>query len=156
MQNTVMPRSPRIEPSEFPVVSKWPLRHPDRMQRCSLPTPDDVKVSIMLEEIGLPYEPPLVDFAKSDQGSPEFRSLNPNAKIPATIDPDGPGGAPLCLFESDAILVYRADKIGKLLAPAGAARYETRVARGISLTNRCSGSDPLAQNGITPCRRRPR
>ncbi len=120
-----MPKSHRIEPSEFPVVRKWPPRHPDRLQLYSLPTPNGVKVSIMLEEIGLPYEPQLVDFAKNDQGSPEFRSLNPNAKIPAILDPDGPGGAPLCLFESGAILVYLADKTGKLLAPAGAARYET-------------------------------
>lgn len=120
-----MPKSHRIEPSEFPIVRKWPPRHPDRLQLYSLPTPNGVKVSIMLEEIGLPYEPQLVDFAKNDQGSPEFRSLNPNAKIPAILDPDGPGGAPLCLFESGAILVYLADKTGKFLAPAGAARYET-------------------------------
>ena len=120
-----MPKPNRIEPSEFPVVGKWPPRHPDRLQLYSLPTPNGVKVSIMLEEIGLPYEPQLVDFAKNDQGSPEFRSLNPNAKIPAILDPDGPGGAPFGLFESGAILVYLADKTGKLLAPAGAARYET-------------------------------
>ena len=120
-----MPKPHRIEPSEFPIVRKWPPRHPDRLQLYSLPTPNGVKVSIMLEEIGLPYEPQLVDFAKNDQGSPEFRSLNPNAKIPAILDPDGPGGAPFGLFESGAILVYLADKTGKLLAPAGAARYET-------------------------------
>ncbi|OYV50487.1 MAG: glutathione S-transferase [Burkholderiales bacterium 21-58-4] len=120
-----MPKPHRIEPSEFPVARKWPPRHPDRLQLYSQPTPNGVKVSIMLEEIGLPYEPQLVDFAKNDQGSPEFRSLNPNAKIPAILDPDGPGGAPFGLFESGAILVYLADKTGQLLAPAGAARYET-------------------------------
>jgi len=120
-----MPKPHRIESSEFPVARKWPPRHPDRLQLYSQPTPNGVKVSIMLEEIGLPYEPQLVDFAKNDQGSPEFRSLNPNAKIPAILDPDGPGGAPFGLFESGAILVYLADKTGQLLAPAGAARFET-------------------------------
>lgn len=120
-----MPKPHRIEPSEFSVVGKWPPRPPDRLQLYSLPTPNGVKVSIMLEEIGLPYEPQLVGFAKNDQGSPEFRSLNPNAKIPGILDPGGPRGAPFGLFESGAILVYLADKTGKLLAQAGAARYET-------------------------------
>ena len=111
--------------SVFPITKRWPAAHPDRLQLYSLPTPNGVKVSIMLEEIGLPYEPHLVDFARNDQLTPEFRSLNPNGKIPAIIDPDGPGGRPLGLFESGAILVYLADKTGKL-APADAAhRYET-------------------------------
>src|ERR1700753_164714 len=86
--------------TEFPINAKWPAEHPDRIQLYSLPTPNGVKVSIALEELGLPYEPHLVDFAKNDQMSPEFLSLNPNNKIPAIIDPDGPGGAPLALFES--------------------------------------------------------
>jgi GST-like protein len=111
--------------SAFPITKRWPAAHPDRLQLYSLPTPNGVKVSIMLEEIGLPYEPHLVDFAKNDQLTPEFRSLNPNGKIPAIIDPNGPGGRPLGLFESGAILVYLADKTGTL-APADAARrYET-------------------------------
>lgn len=111
--------------SEFPVTAKWPARHPDRLQLYSLPTPNGVKVSIMLEEIGLPYEPHLVQFENNDQNSPEFLSLNPNGKIPAIIDPDGPGGKALPLFESGAILVYLAEKTGKLIPVSTAARYET-------------------------------
>jgi GST-like protein len=109
---------------DFPVTRKWPAQHPDRIQLYSLPTPNGVKVSIALEELELPYEPHLVSFEKNDQMSSEFLSLNPNNKIPAIIDPDGPGGAPLPLFESGAILVYLAEKTGRLL-PSGAARYET-------------------------------
>ncbi len=108
----------------FPVTSKWPAQHPDRIQLYSLPTPNGVKVSIALEELGLAYEPHLVSFEKNDQVSPEFLSLNPNNKIPAILDPNGPDGKPLALFESGAILVYLADK-AKRLMPAGAARYET-------------------------------
>ena len=111
--------------SGFPVTKKWPPRHPERLQLYSLPTPNGVKVSIMLEEIGLPYEPHLVDFDTNDQASPEFRSLNPYGKIPAIIDPAGPGGEPLPLFESGAILVYLAEKSGEFLPRAPAARYET-------------------------------
>jgi GST-like protein len=111
--------------SAFPITKRWPAAHPDRLQLYSLPTPNGVKVSIMLEEIGLPYEPHLVDFGKNDQQTPEFRSLNPNGKIPAIIDPDGPGGKPLGLFESGAILVYLADKTGKLAPADPARRYET-------------------------------
>ena len=99
----------------FPITAKWPARHPDRIQLYSLPTPNGVKVSIMLEETGLPYEPHLVRFETNDQSSPEFLSLNPNGKIPAIIDPNGPGGAPLPLFESGAILVYLADKAGAFM-----------------------------------------
>ncbi len=99
----------------FPITRKWPPRHADRLQLYSLPTPNGVKVSIMLEETGLPYEPHLVSFDAKDQLSPEFLSLNPNNKIPAIIDPDGPGGRPLPLFESGAILIYLAEKTGCFL-----------------------------------------
>ena len=109
----------------FPITSRWPAQYPDRLQLYSLPTPNGVKVSIMLEEIGLPYEPHLVDFNKDDQKTPEFLSLNPNGKIPAIIDPNGPGGAPLALWESGAILLYLAEKTGKLLPADAARRYET-------------------------------
>jgi GSH-dependent disulfide-bond oxidoreductase len=108
--------------SVFPITKKWPARHPDRLQLYSLPTPNGVKVSIMLEEIGLPYEPHLVSFDSKDQTSPEFLSLNPNNKIPAIIDPDGPGGKPLALFESGAILIYLAEKSGQCMPQDHAAR----------------------------------
>ena len=111
--------------SAFAITHKWPARHPERLQLYSLPTPNGVKVSVMLEEVGLPYEPHTVNFDTDDQKSPAFLSLNPNNKIPAILDPDGPGGAPLALFESGAILVYLADKTGQLLPASGAARYET-------------------------------
>ncbi len=110
--------------SAFRVNRKWPAAHPDRLQLYSVPTPNGVKVSIMLEEIGLPYEAHRIPFGADGTRSPEFLALNPNGKIPAIVDPDGPGGKPLGLFESGAILVYLAEKTGKLL-PAGAARYET-------------------------------
>src|SRR5262245_14306513 len=96
--------------SDFPITKRWPAEYPDRLQLYSLPTPNGVKVSIMLEEIGLAYEPHLVDFNKGDQKTPEFLSLNPNGKIPAIIDPNGPGGKPLPLFEYGAILQYLAEK----------------------------------------------
>ncbi|MDO9404623.1 MAG: glutathione S-transferase N-terminal domain-containing protein [Polaromonas sp.] len=111
--------------SAFPVTGKWPAQHPDRIQLYSLPTPNGVKVSIMLEETGLPYEPHLVDFGSNDQMSPEFLSINPNNKIPAILDPDGPGGQPFALFESGAILLYLAEKTGQFLPKDPAARYET-------------------------------
>ncbi|MBX3620752.1 MAG: glutathione S-transferase N-terminal domain-containing protein [Rhizobacter sp.] len=111
--------------SSFPITKKWPAHHPERLQLYSLPTPNGVKVSIALEETGLPYEPHLVDFGRNDQLSPEFLSLNPNNKIPAILDPDGPGGKPLALFESGAILVYLAAKTGQLMPADLAARYET-------------------------------
>jgi len=111
--------------SGFSVTKKWPARYPERLQLYSLPTPNGVKVSIMLEETGLPYEPHLVDFDSNEQGSPEFRSLNPYGKIPAIIDPAGPGAEPLPLFESGAILIYLAEKVGQFLPRAPAARYET-------------------------------
>ena len=111
--------------SVFPVTKKWPARHPEWLQLYSLPTPNGVKVSIMLEESELPYEPHLVDFDRNDQGSPEFRSLNPYGKIPAIIDPAGPGAEPLPLFESGAIIIYLAEKVGQFLPRAPAARYES-------------------------------
>lgn len=111
--------------ADFPITRKWPAQHPERLQLYSLPTPNGVKVSIMLEETGLPYEPHLVNFETNDQLSPEFLSLNPNNKIPAIIDPNGPGGKPLALAESGAILIYLAEKTGKFLPTDPAARYET-------------------------------
>jgi GSH-dependent disulfide-bond oxidoreductase len=110
--------------SNFPITQKWPAVHPERLQLYSLPTPNGVKVSIALEETGLAYEPHLVSFDTNDQLSPEFLSLNPNNKIPAIIDPDGPGGRPLALFESGAILVYLAEKTGQLMPRDPARRYE--------------------------------
>ncbi|MGE5651900.1 glutathione S-transferase N-terminal domain-containing protein [Noviherbaspirillum sp. UKPF54] len=111
--------------SAFPITRKWPARHPERLQLYSLPTPNGVKVSIMLEETGLPYEAHLVNFGTNDQLSPEFLSLNPNNKIPAILDPDGPNGKPLALFESGAILLYLADKTGRFIPADAAGRYET-------------------------------
>jgi GSH-dependent disulfide-bond oxidoreductase len=111
--------------SAFPVTRKWPARHPDRLQLYSLPTPNGVKVSIMLEETGLPYEPHRVSFDTNDQMSQEFLSINPNNKIPAILDPDGPGGEPLPLFESGAILIYLAEKTRQLMPQDPAGRYQT-------------------------------
>jgi GST-like protein len=111
--------------SAFPITARWPAQHPERLQLYSLPTPNGVKVSIMLEEIGLPYEPHTINIGKNETFTPEYLSLNPNGKIPAIIDPDGPGGAPLGLFESGAILQYLAEKTGKLLPADAARRYET-------------------------------
>ncbi|MFM0002597.1 MULTISPECIES: glutathione S-transferase N-terminal domain-containing protein [Paraburkholderia] len=112
------------ELSAFPITKKWPAEHPDRIQLYSLPTPNGVKVSIMLEETGLPYEPHLVRFDANDQMTPEFLSLNPNNKIPAIIDPNGPDGKPLPLFESGAILIYLADKSGRFIPQDAVGRYE--------------------------------
>ncbi len=111
--------------SAYPAAARWPARHPERLQLYSLPTPNGVKVSIMLEETGLPYEPHLVDLNKGEQATPEYLALNPNGKIPAIIDPRGPGGRPLALFESGAILLYLAEKTGQLLPDDAAGRYET-------------------------------
>ncbi len=111
--------------SQFPITKRWPAKHPDRLQLYSLPTPNGVKISIMLEEIGLPYEPHLIDILKNESATPEFLSLNPNGKIPAILDPNGPDGKPLGLFESGAILIYLAEKTGKLLPGDAALRYET-------------------------------
>jgi GST-like protein len=111
--------------SRIKVGSRWPARHPERLQLYSFPTPNGVKVAIALEEIGLPYEAHLVNIMKDETRTHEFLSLNPNGKIPAIVDPDGPGGKPLALFESGAILVYLADKTGKLMPKDAALRYET-------------------------------
>ena len=111
--------------SAFPITRQYPAAHPDRLQLYSLPTPNGVKASIMLEEIGLPYEVHLVDIMKNETWTPDYLSLNPNGKIPAILDPDGPGGAPMGLWESGAILVYLADKTGQLIPTDPAARYET-------------------------------
>jgi GST-like protein len=111
--------------SAFPITRKWPAQRPDQLQLYSLPTPNGVKISIALEETGLPYEVHRVDFGQNEQTSPEFLSLNPNNKIPAILDPDGPGGRPLALFESGAILLYLANKTGRLLPKDEAARWQT-------------------------------
>jgi GST-like protein len=110
--------------SDFAITRKWPATHPDRIQLYSLPTPNGVKVSIMLEETGLAYEPHRIHFDKNDQTSPEFLSLNPNGKIPVIIDPDGPDGRPYALFESGAILIYLAEKSGKLQPADARGRYD--------------------------------
>ena len=111
--------------SAFPITKRWPASHPDRIQLYSLPTPNGVKVSIALEELGLPYEPHAIDIGKNETWGPEFLSLNPNGKIPAIIDPNGPDGKPLGLWESGAILLYLAEKTGKLLPKDAGLRYET-------------------------------
>jgi GST-like protein len=114
-----------LDQSQFPIVKRWPAQHPERLQLYSLPTPNGVKVSIMLEEIGLAYEPHLIDIGNNETWTPEFLSLNPNGKIPSIIDPNGPDGKPLALFESGAILLYLAEKSGKFLPQDPALRYET-------------------------------
>jgi GSH-dependent disulfide-bond oxidoreductase len=111
--------------SAFPITRRWPAQHPDRIQLYSTPTPNGVKVSIMLEETGLAYEPHFINIGENETWGPEFLSLNPNGKIPAIIDPDGPGGKPFGLFESGAILLYLAEKTGQLLPSDAERRYET-------------------------------
>jgi len=111
--------------SDFPITQKWPAQNPDRIQLYSLPTPNGIKASAMLEETGLAYEPHLVSFATDDQLTPEYISLNPNNKIPAIIDPDGPNGEAFGLWESGAILIYLAEKSGMLMPKDEAKRHET-------------------------------
>jgi len=111
--------------SAFPITKRWPAMHPDRIQLYSVPTPNGIKVSVMLEETGLPYEPHFVRFDANDQLSPEFLTLNPNNKIPSLLDPNGPEGKPLALFESGAILMYLAEKSGQFLPKDAAGRYQT-------------------------------
>ena len=111
--------------SAYPVTHRWPARNPEVLQLYSLPTPNGVKVGVMLEETGLPYEGHRLSFADNDQFTPEFLALNPNNKIPAILDPDGPGGQPLALFESGAILVYLAEKTGKFLSTDPVLRLQT-------------------------------
>lgn len=110
--------------SDFAITRRWPASDPGRIQLYSLPTPNGIKVAVALEELGLAYEPHRIDFASNDQKTPEFLSLNPNGKIPAIIDPDGPGGRPIGLFESGAILLYLAEKTGRLIPSEPAARWE--------------------------------
>lgn len=110
--------------SSFLITRRWPAAHPERIQLYSYPTPNGVKASIALEELQLPYEVHRVTISDVDVKSPEFLSLNPNNKIPAIIDPNGPGGRPLGLFESGVILSYLADKAGKLFGANEAERYE--------------------------------
>ena len=111
--------------SSFPIAAQWPATHPDRLQLYSAPTPNGVKVSIMLEETGLPYEPHYIDIGANQSWTEAYLSLNPNGKIPSIVDPDGPGGKPFGLFESGAILLYLAEKTGKFLPVDAAGRYET-------------------------------
>ncbi len=110
--------------SQFPITKRWPAKNPNVIQLYSFPTPNGVKISTVLEELGLEYEPHLVTLADADVKSPEFLSLNPNNKIPAIIDPNGPDGAPIGLFESGAILIYLADKAGKLIGNTASERYK--------------------------------
>jgi len=123
--------------SAFPITARWPAKYPDRLQLYSLPTPNGVKVSIMLEEIGLPYEVHLVDFNKDDQKTPEFLSLNPNGKIPAIVDPNGPGGKRSGCSNPGRSCNYLAEKTGKLLPDDAARRYQTSS----GCTSRWAGSD---------------
>ncbi len=111
--------------SAFPITARWPAQHPDRIQLYSFPTPNGVKISTVLEELGLPYEAHRVDIMSNETWTRDFLSLNPNSKIPAIIDPDGPSGKPIALFESGAILLYLAEKTGRLLPADPARRYET-------------------------------
>ena len=111
--------------SAFPITQRWPAANPEIIQLYSFPTPNGVKVSIMLEETGLAYEPHTVNIMKNETWEAPFLSLNPNGKIPAIIDPHGPGGKPLALFESGAILIYLAEKTGQFISADPAKRYET-------------------------------
>lgn len=110
---------------DHPIFSRWPARHPDRLQLFSLPTPNGVKVGIMLEETGLAYEAHRIDIMANETQDPAFIAVNPNSKIPAIYDPDGPKGRPLALFESGAILIYLAEKTGQFLSSDPGTRYET-------------------------------
>jgi GSH-dependent disulfide-bond oxidoreductase len=110
---------------DHPIFTRWPAQYPDRLQLFSLPTPNGVKVGIMLEETGLAYESHRIDILANESHEPAFLALNPNGKIPAIYDPDGPNGRPLALFESGAILIYLADKTGRFLAADPGTRYET-------------------------------
>jgi GST-like protein len=112
-------------PLDHPIFARWPAEYPDRLQLFSLPTPNGVKVGIMLEETGLAYEPHRINIMESEHHDPAFLALNPNGKIPAIYDPHGPGGQPLALFESGAILIYLADKTGQFLSTEPNTRYET-------------------------------
>ena len=110
--------------SNFAVTRRWPPRHPERIQYYGVPSPNGVKVSIMLEETGLAYEAHRVDIGAGDQATPEFLSLNPYGKIPAIIDPCRPDG-PLGLWDSGAILIYLAEKTGRFLSSHPQERHHT-------------------------------
>jgi GST-like protein len=125
LRGTLAGAVPMTDLSAFPITHQFPPLHPDRLQLYSAPTPNGVKVSIMLEETGLPYEPHYVNIMEDRSHTAEFTALNPNGKIPAILDPDGPGGKPLGLFESGAILLYLAEKTGQLLPAHPGARWET-------------------------------
>jgi len=114
-----------LDLSTHPISQRWPATHPDVLQLYSFPTSNGVKVSITLEELGLPYEVHSIDVTRSETWTPQFLTLNPNGKIPAIIDPDGPDGTPIALFESGAILLYLAQKTGKLLPASATERYKT-------------------------------
>ncbi|HSI05805.1 MAG: glutathione S-transferase N-terminal domain-containing protein [Myxococcota bacterium] len=114
-----------VDLTQFPITQRWPAKHPERLQLYSNPTANGVKVSIALEEVGLTYEAHRIELGRNETWTPEFLSLNPNGKIPAILDPDGPNGEPMAMFESGAILLYLAEKTGKLLPPSKAGRYET-------------------------------
>lgn len=110
--------------ADFQITKRWAPTDASAIQYYGLPTPNGVKISIALEELGLPYDAHLVSFAEGDQFTPEFLSLSPNNKIPAIIDPNGPDGEPVAMFESGAILIYLAEKTGKLMPKDAAGRYE--------------------------------
>lgn len=115
-----------LAPMTDPVFPpRWPATHPDRIQLYSMPTPNGRKVGVALEELGLPYEPHRIDILKDDQFDPDYLRINPNNKIPSIIDPDGPGGKPIAFMESGAILLYLADKTGRLMSQDPALRWET-------------------------------
>ena len=86
-------------------------------------TPNGRKVSVMLEECGLPYVVHKIDIGKGDQFAPDYLAINPNGKIPSIVDPDGPDGAPIAMMESGAILVYLAAKTGRLLPASERGKY---------------------------------
>ena len=111
--------------SDFPITSLWPAQYPDRIQLYSAPTPNGVKASIMLEETGLPYEPHYVDIMNNASHAPAYLAMNPNGKIPGIIDPQGPGGKPMALFESGAILLYLAEKTGHFMPQDPVLRWES-------------------------------
>ncbi|VEA72682.1 GST-like protein yfcG [Serratia rubidaea] len=137
-----------FDATEFPITRRWPAQHPERLQLYSLPTPNGVKVSIMLEETGLPYEAHLIDIGQNETWTPEFLSLNPNGKIPAILDPAGPDGKPLALFESGAILLYLAEKCGEFLPQDPVQRIETIqwVFFQMAAVGRCSASSASSTN----------
>lgn len=112
--------------SQFPITGKWPPSHPDRLQLYSFGTPNGVKISIALEELGLPYEVHRIPLSDENVKSPEFLSLSPNNKIPAIIDPYGPEGEPIGIFESAVILEYLADKTRQLIGSNQTERYEIK------------------------------